>query len=1383
MERNNRRKPTQPQQQHYNDSNGTAPNNSSWLDWNADENDYGAPSSGIGNSTQHERSKSAPKQRRAQHVQNESNNYGKLHSPTKKKHHGISLHLTRPKSAGKQRSTPNNDGGVVSATGDVNAANATGHSTQQGGGGGNNKHHSWASSLLQRKKQSKSQHENNSNNTHTLATPSSSSGNRTKAQTKTRNSTGAPSNVCDYCQKVVPNKSRAQMYQRAGYVYCSTMCTKFHHQALDAEEKGANATARIGMAAKGGTLNNARHTPSKSNANNTKIDNIKSKPPIDDLRIPEQQQQNQHHLLNVSYEKNTGNQFIPSTAKAASALSSSSNSSIPQSNVQFPQNWFHHESNDSDNGIIDIMEDNYTISFGNSWGASGVQHPSLEGQNSSQSTNNSQSALPPINSDPTNRYGRGITDEYKDYNDELSRQLRFAARQDELEMEERLLRRRKFIDTHHQQPQQHHQQQFSSAGSNASGSGFSTGSGGGGGGGGNWSGGARNSSSSSGRYHAVLKNIGVDGFTANKNNAKELKSTSRPKYPILKQNETSTQSTGSFSSSSQGGNNSHDIGSRSSGNGPGGFAHHMGGRTSSSSTTSWGYLNIGIIPESDVAFEELSNDNWPNKDDDGMNRDDAKTPRKGNLSVMFAVQNCNEDMDCVGTEEPGGEEPNGIDPEGQRKDDNVSKNQNQNRRMPSRSSPPPPSLYAISEEQSVGPMDAPAINQGGDWDLASLQLLAQKRGLRPIAPQPTSSTNPKPASSESHTNVWADHAVEDVVSIVSYYDDPSVEMLSSLATNDTRTTISHQRAGRRSPPFSLSSPGETSRLPVPKMRPSGILKSQQQQPRSDPPGNSIDEILKEGGLRHQQGMHGHHNGRDASFQGVDPDEQLVDEQERNVEQTHSPQGLHQQRHKFKTTAQFDNKSKPMQERQEERTNTHQHPQQKKEKPQYGRSPEIVAPPQLRPSQQHWRWLEKGPTNNENGRKHVKEVETGDFEVGGIEFPTHQMLDGDDTSIGMLTGEEEDEPPISNRGDDDTATNTLETVDLVAEVKRVWRHVQRYETKKQRKKEMKRLLRKNSRGVVDAADSGNVLNDMDNDEMERIRENDNAMMGQLLQQFSEMQHEPRYHNDGDSKLSDITPFSSSNRAQSRSRGRTSERPPMIPDDGRLGTHIRGTSLHSRTHAEPPDSPGLDSNQAMASQASTEKDAVFLNEGVDEFYDGQAKPTMNGHGTISAAYSHPASSSAQRQQSSRINQIRTQYLSKVQPVSKTTPQQYSRGHVEEEDIGKITANQNKLLSTPYDMTKTKSTGTSFTQKTQQTSNMTTSQPSKLRSDMARKYMKQKPHVHYSTNLGASAVPPQDLHEHQQPASQKQRKQPASPSRLYSKAMQSARTPRTNPINRVS
>jgi hypothetical protein len=205
--------------------------------------------------------------------------------------------------------------------------------------------------------------------------------------------------------------------------------------------------------------------------------------------------------------------------------------------------------------------------------------------------------------------------------------------------------------------------------------------------------------------------------------------------------------------------------------------------------------------------------------------------------------------------------------------------------------------------------------------------------------------------------------------------------------------------------------------------------------------------------------------------------------------------------------------------------------------------------------------------------------------------------------------------------------------------------------------------------------------------------------------------------------------------------------------------------------------------MASQASTEKDAVFLNEGVDEFYDGQAKPTMNGHGTISAAYSHPASSSAQRQQSSRINQIRTQYLSKVQPVSKTTPQQYSRGHVEEEDIGKITANQNKLLSTPYDMTKTKSTGTSFTQKTQQTSNMTTSQPSKLRSDMARKYMKQKPHVHYSTNLGATAAPPQDLHEHLQPTSQQQRKQPASPSRLYSKAMQSARTPRTNPINRVS
>jgi hypothetical protein len=1335
MERNNRRKPSQ-QEHHHNDNNDATPN-FSWLEWNAKDVDSGAatssPSSGIGNTEKQQRSKSAPKLRRTQQLNQNVKTYGKLHSPTKKHQHGLTLHLLRPKSAGKQRlisankrrntTTTNNNDGIASA-GHAYANATTGHATQQGGQG-DSKHHSWASSLLLRKKLPKTQHGINTNNSHRVATHSSSCDNNgNKKQNNPRNT-----NVCDYCQRVLPGKTRSQLYQRAGYVYCSTTCTKFHHQALDAEANG-----RIGGSA--GDVSMSRHVPSQSNTigNTTKVLYTKSKS-SKHLQIlePDHQQQQQHHLVNVSYEENTGNQFIPSMAKAATAASSTTSNSISQPKAQFPQNWFHQEHTSCDNGDIDIIGDKSTISFSNSWGA--IAQPSLDGPSSTQSSDSSPE--PSTNNGNTmNKYGRGITDEYQDYNDELSRQLRLAARQDELVMKERLLRRHQFINANHYQ-QQHQQQQqyygqpslgtFTSVSSNATSSEFSTRSGGGDDG--FWSGDACDSSSP-GRYNTILKNMGVHGLssptkssnTSNKNSAKVARRTSRPKQSTLKQSENSTQSTESFSSSSQGGMNSRDVGSRNSGSGQSGIAYHEGGHLD------------------DLAFEDLSQD-FTNCDFNGMNKEDMKTPRKGNLSVMFAgVHNENTDDDHIVVREGQGR----IDPTNGRDDDNLSSNNirsqiHNNRILTKLSSPQSSSLYAISEEQSVS-MDAPAINSN-DGDLALFQLLAQKRGLRPITPQPTSSSSKRPKSmiqnsSSGNANAWADHAVEDVVSIVSHYDDPSVDMLSSLATNDTLTTTSQQRAGRKSPPFSRCSSDGTSRLVIPRTRTSQneILKSQRQHTRSDPPGNSIDDILKEGVLLHQKGRYVHHNGRDASFQGVDPDD---DNQVMNK----------QEHHNFKKTA-SDNNFVPRQQRQEGRSNAHHQPQ-------YGRSPDIVAPPQLRSSQQDWKWSENGPTNNEHEHTQFGQDDT-EFDVGGIEIPTHEMLHGDDTSIGMLTGEEDDEPPMSSRGDDDTAANTLDTVDLVAEVKRVWRHVQRYETKKHQKKDMKRQLRKNSRGI-NAANSGSIQKELDRDAMEKIRENDNLMMGQLLQQFSEMQHEPRC---GDSNLSDITPFSS--------RGRASERPPIIPSDGRLGKHIRSTSSHSCAHVEPPDSPGLDSNQAMASRASTEKDAVFLNQGVDEFYEGQAKQNINGHGR--KASPHSGISSAQYQQNSKLRQLRTQYLNEVQSSEKV-PRQYSKGP----------GNHHQHLSTPYDMTKTKSTGTSFTQKTQQTSNMTTSQSTKLRSDMARKYMKQKPHINQSTtNRDVSSSAP--LFSQDRRALLNQQSQPASPSRLYAKAMQ-ARIPRTHTSNRIS
>ena len=50
------------------------------------------------------------------------------------------------------------------------------------------------------------------------------------------------SNSCDFCQKIVKGKRRAQMFQRLDYAYCSTDCVKKHQRELMA----AAAAARMG---------------------------------------------------------------------------------------------------------------------------------------------------------------------------------------------------------------------------------------------------------------------------------------------------------------------------------------------------------------------------------------------------------------------------------------------------------------------------------------------------------------------------------------------------------------------------------------------------------------------------------------------------------------------------------------------------------------------------------------------------------------------------------------------------------------------------------------------------------------------------------------------------------------------------------------------------------------------------------------------------------------------------------------------------------------------------------------------------------------------------------------------------------------------------------
>lgn len=1335
MERK-RRKTPQKQHQQQQHSGQNVPN--SWLDWNVDantdayENDSGDKYVETASSIQ-QRSKSAPKQGRTS-TQNNDNNYGKLHSPTNEKQQqrqlGISLHLLRPKSAGKQRPIPmtkyddgdDHDGAADVSTKTTTTANRNNcHATQQQQqhqhqqqGGQGVRHHSWASVLLLRKKSKSLTHHESSDNHQRHTTPSVGTSNNDTTQKK-RNNLQQNTGVCDYCQQIVRDKSRSQMYQRAGYIYCSTDCTKRHHQALDADERGSGLVGRDAPMTHE-VPSKSNHAPKTSKYINTAVvRNIDSQSPMIDPQQEHrthqtQQQQQLQHMINVSYEEHTGNQFIPSTTKA-------SYNAVQNSNIQFSNNWFQHNSGDEDNNVF---ETNYSfIGFDNSWG--GDAQTSSVGQSTANPI-----VAPPSSDTSTYKYGRGISDEYKDYNDELSRQLRLAAKQDELEMEERMLKRRHHITT---KPNHCHSSPgtCSRVSTNAIGSAFSNVSGGDG---------VCVGESSPDRYHAILKNMGVDGMTSTSttNNRDAIRMKSKEdndgsKCLILKQNENSTQSTESISSSSQGGVNSNEFARRN----VGGVGLHQWGSTKQQQS-----INSGDDSKLklDLAFEEL--DGWPYYD--RMDKEDSKTPRKGNLSINSEVPSGDDDDDGGGVGKDR-EVSGSNDLVDERGNGNSSRSSNNNRihnhRM-TKSPPPSSSLYAISE-------DAPTTeNTNKVSDLASFQFLAQRRGLRPIAPSPPSSaltSRVKPqltkiSPSNNHSTAWADHAVEDVVSIVSYYDDPSVDMLSSLATNDTITTISQQHY-RGSPPLSRYSGGNPTSGPRTKANPNAMLKSDQKHLGSDPPGNLIDEILKEGIRQHQQVRNVHHKGRDASFQGVDPDEDpqwmekqvSSEEQRRTAKNVHAndqpPKWLNPRRQHVENTVHSDpTRSVLTQQRHEQRSSLHHPPRQQNRQLSCEQSPKVLAPPQLRSSQQDWHWSENGPTNNKDEDEQFGHDDKGGFEVGGIEFPTREVLDGDDTSIGMLTGEEEDELQLNNRGDDDTATNTLDTVDLVAEVKRVWRHVQRYETKKHRKRDLKKQLRKNSLVILDAADSDEVPKNEDDDAVERIRENDNIMMGQLLQQFSEMQQEQLHQTDGDSKLSDITPFSSSYRLQiSQSRGRATERPPIIPTDGRLGTHIRSTSSRSRTHADIPDSPGLASNQAMASRASTEKDAVFLNEGVDEFYEGQAKQAMNGYGTAAATtvaphYPHADVSSDQYHQNSRIRQLRTQYLNKLQPIAQKLPQQYSNDYLCEEDLGKSLENRNQLLSKPYDMNKTRSTGTSFTQKTQQTSNMTLPQPSKLRSDMARK-----------------------------------------------------------------
>jgi len=1010
--------------------------------------------------------------------------------------------------------------------------------------------------------------------------------------------------------------------------------------------------------------------------------------------------------------------------------------------------------------------------------------------------------------------GRAITDEYRDYNDELSKQLQLAKYQDELHQREQYEIRKQFINSHNvigtkytspgrrlssKSPGRRRGRELGKKEVNEMNVGqgnyftssYET---------------TPNSNnnigeSSPGGYNATLHSMGVTAV----NTPSRSRSRSRKKYNpgSMKQGEsqsttTTTEMTSTTPTLSSRG--SHDISPMQQKQQREGRQRHRVGSSGSTisskpqqqqqqssftkvleaeneqrkremmnhngaapqsaannntSMSSWGYTDVqndintngaSSMDNNSVsrAFENLSG--WPNSNDGTtyivkkQQQNDAKTPRHGNLTNVDWDNNRHH----VGLEpSDDGSSTNG---QSRRTGPPTPNNNKQYARMQSSLSSTP-SLHAISEEQSFGMV---GIHPSDDFTMSQQH---QERRLPPPPRQHArSTTNNKKQYQRGGSR--QDHVVEDVVSIVSYYDDPSIDM-GSLATNDdTLTTISTSGG----PLHRGNSGGRISPYPGQRMITTKNKKSKRDAskgrspPRHDPPGESIDELLQQGihrldidsdEKRPHQGYSPQRYGRDdPSFHGIEPEDyqELMEEggEDRQQQDDISPQKKH--RHQS-----FSSQQSP-------------HP-----------------PPQLRSSQQEWEWSENGPEEQQHQRGHQyrpnnndgQQEEYDDQQDSGfnIEFPSYE--DQEDVSIGKLTDDNAsyDEPPLEDsKQDDDTAANTLETVDLVAEVKRVWRHVQRYEKKKLEKKEAKRESRNNrgrnsggggneqSVGQSQSDEYLGTLNEEGNNDEERNQ------MEMMIQQFGDMQNISEIQNT--TSISDqhqINNGPSQGMVNNNNRGRRSNRPPTTPMDGRLGKHIRSTSAHSRTHTPATcNSPGLDSNNALPSQASTngtEKDVNFLHEGVDDFFREEEQVIVQNQRQYHqqrqhyhqqrgppAQYQGPPTQSQPNQSSRRNQQHQGQdkdspskrtMLNKLHRSSPNTLEQYSKSYSVEETDEKV--NQDHLLSKPYDMIKTQSSGTGITQRISNTSSISPA--------LAQKYIKQRSG---GTTNTASQV---DRQQHQQ------------------------------------
>ena len=704
--------------------------------------------------------------------------------------------------------------------------------------------------------------------------------------------------------------------------------------------------------------------------------------------------------------------------------------------------------------------------------------------------------------------------------------------------------------------------------------------------------------------------------------------------------------------------------------------------------------------------------------------------------------------------------------------DSNAKNQSKSMNYRRQATPPPSNLGSIHEERPTG---IEHDIQSSFWDNNNNGQFHQvDDNFNPDDENDAVLTGnmPRNNSIPNYRNRKPSNLTIDVVSDVSYHDDPSIGMMSSLAdTNDTSslTDLHYRRShGNSSPTNSLENWDDSRRFghynalsDQDEEQQVEMVKTDNQHQRQlqphqqndqrrssrleekkshDPPGTFIDDIAEEksqirgGRLRNNRG---YNCGRDPSVGGDsarfshhhsqrDPQQhQQQQPPEQKLAQSTSPYTKVKPR---SVSPYVDIQHHPWRQTKQQG----QRPNQQWDQNQYkAHQSQVVsnhfdAPfhPQTPPEGWHWSDTSKQAPNHQQQHQH-DENGADQWDIEFISPTENGAANCEASSLGNLTGEFDDPPLSSQAGDDDTATNTMNTVDLVAEVKRVWRHVQKYEKKKKQKEHMMQQYRTGEGTVEEDGHYGG----------EDMFDN-NPAMESIMSHFQQFEEKKDVSLD-DSKVSDLTSFSRTKNGggAARTYGGVA---PTSRRDGVLGDHFRNTTNQNNVEA----SPGVSFN---ASHASTEKDLAFVNDGVDLFYESQTKPSSHsninnntvGHPRIPLSHHHKSQPYPLKDAGIPLSHHRrSSSIKNVTIESHRVP-----------DAKKVSIDN---LAQPYDMTKSRSTGTALSSKTQKTSNrapamsmyaakheevlsgMGSHAPSsprpehinshKMRVEMARKYMKQ-------------------------------------------------------------